>query len=148
MAALLQWVIAASVLTAVTDWAAWHFVWRHEFEKGEAVERKHSITSMFFSYILPFMPVLAILLGPDRFGIYDAGFEEVASLILFVVLGILTAGVAMSAWMVRVKHHEEANSRALIDQEDTLPEHALNHLLWTTSLLLICSIIWFTLLTL
>ncbi len=147
MAAMMKWVVAASVLTIVIDWAGWHFVWRHEFEKGEAVERKRNLTSLFFSYILPLMPLFAILFGPQYIGLYDQGFTKASSLILFILLGVLTGGVAISAWLVRVKHHEEADSRALIDQKDVLPEHAMNHLVWTTSLLTICSIFWFYLCT-
>ena len=59
MAAMMKWVVAASVLTIVIDWAGWHFVWRHEFEEGEAVERKRNLTSLFFSYLLPLMPLFA-----------------------------------------------------------------------------------------
>jgi len=146
MPGLLFWTIGASVLTASTDWAGWHFVWRHEFDKGEAVERKRNITSLFFSYILPLMPAVAILLGPANLNVYDEGFATVAAKVLFVLMGIMTAGVAASAWTVAHRHHDEKDARELIDQKDILPDHAMEHLVWTTAMLVVCSICWFTLL--
>lgn len=146
MPGLLFWTIGASALTATTDWAGWHFVWRHEFDKGEAVERKRNLTSLFFSYILPLMPVAAILFGPASLNVYDEGFATVATKVLFVLMGIMTAGVAASAWTVAHRHHDEKDARELIDQKDILPLHAMEHLLWTTVMLVICSICWFGLL--
>ena len=67
MPTLLALVIGASALTAVADWAGWHFVWRFEAAPGIETPKKHSITSIFLSYYLPFMPTLAILLGPAKF---------------------------------------------------------------------------------
>ncbi len=90
--------IAASTLTVVADWAAWHFVWRHENTASESESNKRSITSLFLSYYLPLMPTLAVLLGPAKLGVYNAGFAHVASIVLFTVLAIVTGGVAASAW--------------------------------------------------
>lgn len=147
MSSLLLWTIGASVLTAVTDWAGWHFVWRHEFGSGEAVKRKRNITSLFFSYVLPFIPALVILLGPAKVGLYDSGFATVGAKVMFVLMAVLTAGVAASAWSVGQRHHEEKDARELIDQKDILPPHAMEHLLWTTIMLVVCAIGWLLLLT-
>lgn len=146
MPTLLALVIGASALTAVADWAGWHFVWRFEAAPGVETPRKHSLTSIFLSYYLPFMPTLAILLGPAKLGIYNEGFTQVAAILLFSMMGIITGGVAASAWGVRRRHFEEKDSRELIDQHDNLPSHALEHLVWTTIMLAICSIYWFYLL--
>ena len=98
------------------------------------------------SYYLPFMPTLAILLGPAKLAVYNDGFAKVASLLLILVMGIVTAGVSASAWGVRRRHLEEEDARKLIDQQDALPEHAFQHIVWTTIMLAICSIYWFYLL--
>ncbi len=143
MASLLALAIFASTLTAVADWAGWHFVWRHENSSEEKSSSKRTITSIFLSYFLPFFPALAILLGPAKLELYNDGFALLASNILFVMMGIITGGVAASAWSVRRRHHEGEDSRKLIDQQDVLPNHAMEHLLWTTIMLIICSIFWF-----
>ena len=146
MPSLLTLVIGASALTAVADWAGWHFVWRFEGEPEVETPRKHSATSIFLSYYLPFMPVLAILLGPAKLGVYNEGFAQVSSTLLFAMMGIVTGGVAASAWGVRRRHLEEKESRELIGQHDALPGHAMEHLVWTTIMLAICSVYWFYLL--
>jgi|TARA_B110000881_G_C18477341_1_gene464596 hypothetical protein len=146
MAAILLWSIGASALTAVADWAGWHFVWKHEFESGEAVERKRNATSIFISYFLPFMPVLIILLGPEKLNYYDEGFAIAGAKVMFALLGVMTGGVAMSAWSFKRKEDESKNARELIDKADTLPEEALTHLGWTTAMLGISSLVWFSLL--
>jgi len=143
---MLFWSIAASVATAVADWAGWHFVWRHEFDSGEAVKKKRNAVSIFISYFLTFMPTLAIILGPAKLGWYDIGFATVSAKVLFVLMGILTGGVAASAWAQKRKHDEGIESRALIDQKDVVPEDAMQHIGWTTAMLAICSIFWFALL--
>ena len=142
MPPLLALAIGASTLTAVADWAGWHFVWRYEASLGQETPRKHSATSIFMSYYLPFMPTLAILLGPAKLEVYNDGFAFVASNIFFVVMGIVTGGVAASAWSVRHRHLEEKESRKLIDMKDALPNHAMEHLVWTTIMLAICSLFW------
>ncbi|MDP6865011.1 MAG: hypothetical protein QGG96_06345 [Candidatus Poseidoniaceae archaeon] len=147
MATMLLWSIAASVATAVADWAGWHFVWRHEFEAGEAVKKKRNAVSMFISYFLPFMPTLAIIFGPAKLGWYDIGFATASAKVLFVLMGILTGGVAASAWAQKRKHDEGKDARALIDQEDIVPEDAMQHLGWTTAMIATCSIFWFALLS-
>ena len=92
------------------------------------------------------MPVLAILLGPAKLGVYNEGFAQVSSTLLFAMMGIVTGGVAASAWGVRRRHLEEKESRELIGQHDALPGHAMEHLVWTTIMLAICSVYWFYLL--
>ena len=92
------------------------------------------------------MPTLAILLGPAKLEVYNEGFTQVAGILLFTMMGIVTGGVAASAWSVRRRHIEEKDARELIDQHDNLPGHALEHLVWTTIMLAICSIYWFYLL--
>ena len=146
MPSLLTLAIGASALTAVTDWAGWHFVWRHEATLGQETPRKHGATSIFMSYYLPFMPTLAILLGPAKLEVYNDGFAQVASLLLILVMGIVTGGVSASAWGVRRRHFEESDARKLIDQQDVLPDHAVQHMAWTTIMLTFCSIYWFYLL--
>ena len=146
MPSLLMLTIAASTLTVVSDWAAWHYVWRHENTASKSESNKRSITSLFLSYYLPLMPTLAVLLGPAKLGVYNAGFAHVASIVLFTVLAIVTGGVAASAWSENRKQIEERDSRKLIDQEDALPEHASQHILWTTIMLACSSIFWIYLL--
>ena len=113
---------------------------------GEETPRKHGATSIFMSYYSPFMPTMAILLGPAKLAVYNDGFAQAASLLLILVMGIVTGGVSASAWAARRRHIEEVEARKLIDQQDSLPEHAAQHLVWTTTMLTICSIFWFYLL--
>jgi hypothetical protein len=142
MAASLMLTIMASVLTTVTDWAGWHFVWRHENTTEETGPNKHSATSIFLSYYLPFMPVLAIILGPSKLDVYNNGFVHVSTIVLFTVLAIVTGGVAASAWAFSNRLQEQKESRIPIEQEINLPEHAAEHLIWTTVMLVSCSIFW------
>ena len=142
MASTLLLTISASVLTAVADWAGWHFVWRHENTTSGQEPNKHSAVSIFFSYYLPFMPTLAVLLGPAKLGVYNQGFATVSTTILFAVLAIVTGGVAASDWSVGQREVSEVESRKLIDAENTLPSHALEHLKWTTGMLAICCVFW------
>jgi len=146
MPALLMLTITASVLTVVSDWAGWHFVWRHEDTTEETGPNKRSITSLFISYYLPLMPTLAIILGPDKLGLYNEGFTMVASTVLFAVLAFVTGGVSASAWSFNRNMVETEESRKLIDQENGLPDHAKEHLMWTTVMLATCSIFWLYLL--
>ncbi len=146
MPSLLMLTIAASVMTAVADWAGWHFVWRHENTNSEQGPNKHSATSIFLSYYLPFMPTLAVLLGPEKMNVYNEGFATAASMVLYTVLAIVTGGVAASAWSVGQKEVAEEESRKLIDKENSLPEHAFQHLKWTTIMLALCSAFWIFLL--
>lgn len=146
MPSLLMLTIVASVSTAVADWAGWHFVWRHENTNEKSEPNKHTATSIFLSYYLPFMPTLALILGPNKLAVYNAGFSFVATTVLFAVMAIVTGGVAASAWSVRRRQIEEKESRELIGQKDTLPDYAFQHLPWTTAMLAICSFFWFYLL--
>jgi hypothetical protein len=101
MPSLLTLAIGASALTAVADWAGWHFVWRHESTLGQETPRKHGATSIFMSYYLPFMPTLAILLGPAKLEVYNDGFAHAASFLLILLMAIVTGGVSASAWSRR-----------------------------------------------
>ena len=146
MAASLMLTIVASALTTVTDWAGWHFVWRHENTTEESGPNKHGATSIFLSYYLPLMPVLAIILGPSKIGVYNNAFVEVSTTVLFTVLAIVTGGVAASAWAFKGRIEEHNKSLNLIELEDSLPSHAQEHLIWTTVMLATCSIFWWYLL--
>lgn len=146
MASLLMLTILASVMTAVADWAGWHFVWRHENTSPGQEPNKHSPVSIFMSYYLPFMPTLAVLLGPAQLEVYNQGFATVSSTVLFCVLAVVTGGVAASAWSVGQREIEEGEARKLIDKEDQLPPFALQHLKWTTVMLALCSAFWIFLL--
>ena len=146
MAAPLMLTIVASALTTVTDWAGWHFVWRHENTTEDSGPNKHGATSIFLSYYLPFMPVLAIILGPLKMDIYNNAFVEVSTTVLFAVLAIVTGGVAASAWAFKNRIEEQKESPNLIESGDKLPAHAQEHLMWTTVMLVICSIFWWYLL--
>ena len=142
MADMLALTILASSLTTVADWAGWHYVWRHERIGDEPTPRNHSLSSVFISYYLPFMPTLAIILGPSLLGLYNNGFEKVATTVLYCMMAILTAGVSASGFTVKQRYAEERNSRELIDKEESLPESALEHMNWTISLLAISSLFW------
>lgn len=142
MATMLALTILASSLTAVADWAGWHYVWRHEKIANEPTPRKHSPSSIFISYYLPFMPTLAIVLGPSLLGLYNNGFQKVATTVLYCMMAILTAGVSASGFTVKQRYAEEKSSRGLIDKEESLPDSALEHMNWTISLLAISSLFW------
>ena len=146
MAASLMLTIVASALTTVTDWAGWHFVWRHENTTEETGPKKHSATSIFLSYYLPFMPVLAIILGPSKLGVYNEGFVQVSTIVLFTVLAVVTGGVAASAWAFNNRLKEQKESRVPIETGSNLPDYAAEHLMWTTFMLVACSIFWLYLL--
>ena len=146
MPSLLMLTVSASVMTIIADWAGWHFVWRHENTSLSQEPNKHSAVSIFFSYYLPIMPALAVLLGPAKLNIYNQGFATVSTTILFAVMAIVTGGVAASAWSVGQREIMEKESRELIDAENSLPNHALAHLKWTTIMLGLCSAFWIFLL--
>ena len=89
---------------------------------------------------------MAVLLGPAKLNIYNQGFATVSTTILFAVMAIVTGGVAASAWSVGQREIMEKESRELIDAENSLPNHALAHLKWTTIMLGLCSAFWIFLL--
>ena len=145
MSEVLAWVIAASTLTAVADWAGWHFVWRHEVvAEGNGI-RKRTATSFLISYVIPFLPAAAVGLGPELLDIYDDGFATVSRKILFVLMGILTAGITASGYSWKSRHDESAKSRDLTGQGELLPDAAMEHLTWTTTLIGFASISWWIL---
>jgi H+/Cl- antiporter ClcA len=92
------------------------------------------------------MPVLAIILGPSKLGVYNSGFVEVSTIVLFLLLGIVTGGVAASAWAFKIRIEEQKDSQIHIESKDSLPNHAREHLLWTTLMLVVCSLFWWYLL--
>ena len=142
MPASLLLTISASVMTIVADWAGWHFVWRHENNLSGQEPNKHNAVSVFISYYLPLMPTLAVIHGPSKLGIYNQGFATVSTTLLFAVMAIVTGGVAASAWSVGQREITQKDARKLIDAENSLPSHALEHLKWTTIMLAICSAFW------
>ena len=146
MSEVLAWVIAASTLTAVADWAGWHFVWRHEIVNEDKSIRKRTPTSFLISYVIPFLPALAVGLGPELLKVYDQGFTTVACKILFVLMGILTAGITASGYSWKSRHDESADSRNLTGQGEILPKAAMEHLTWSTTLIGFASISWWILL--
>lgn len=146
MSASLILTFSASVMTIFADWAGWRFVWRHENTSIDQEPNKHNIVSIFFSYYLPIMPTLAVLLGPAKLDVYNQGFAVVSTTILYAVMAIVTGGVAASAWSVGQREITEKDSRKLIDAENLLPAHALAHLKWTTLMLGLCSAFWIFLL--
>jgi len=146
MPASLLLTISASVMTIVADWAGWHFVWRHENNLSGQEPNKHNAVSVFISYYLPLMPTLAVILGPAKLGVYNQGFATVSTTILFAVMAIVTGGVAASAWSVGQREITQKDARELIDADNSLPSHALDHLKWTTIMLAACSVFWIFLL--
>ena len=146
MPASLLLTISASVMTIVADWAGWHFVWRHENNLSGQEPNKHNAVSVFISYYLPLMPTLAVILGPAKLGVYNQGFATVSTTILFAVMAIVTGGVAASAWSVGQREITQKDARELIDADNSLPSHALEHLKWTTIMLAACSVFWIFLL--
>ena len=146
MPASLLLTISASVMTIVADWAGWHFVWRHENNLSGQEPNKHSAVSVFISYYLPIMPTVAVILGPSKLGVYNQGFATVSTTILFAVMAVVTGGVAASAWSVGQREITQKEARELIDAENSLPSHALEHLKWTTIMLALCSAFWIFLL--
>ena len=67
-------------------------------------------------------------------------------MVLSGVLAVVTGGLAASAWSVGQREIEEEESRKLIDKENSLPSHAMQHLKWTTAMLALCSAFWIFLL--
>lgn len=145
MSEVLAWVIAASTFTAVADWAGWHFVWRHEVVTGGNGIRKRTVTSFLVSYVIPFLPAVAVGLGPELLDVYDEGFATVSRRILFVLMGILTAGITASGYSWKSRYDESAQSRDLTGQGELLPDAAMEHLTWTTTLIGFASISWWIL---
>ena len=136
----------ASVLTAVADWAGWNFVWKHENSPDSLDSNKHSPTNIFLSYYLPFMPSLALILGPSVIGLYNAAFEEVASTVLYAVMVIFTGGLSASCWNMRKKQNSDEPVLERDRQKEKMPEHATQHIFWTTTMLVICCFLWIYLL--
>ena len=87
---MLVWVVAVSTFTAVTDWAGWHFVWRHEKNTNSDEVRKRTILSFVISYFFPFLPTIIVIGGPEVLEWYDQGFTKVASIVLIIMLGLIS----------------------------------------------------------
>lgn len=135
MAAEVTLFLSASAISAASNWASWHLVWRHEGTGEQKRELKDTLFWILFSYLLPFLPFVFILLGEE-------GSESIGPLltkwslsILCVLLGVLMSGQAMSSWSWKQKN-----------KTDALPEHAMKHFNWTMGLTATAGIVWLILL--
>ena len=144
MAEMLQWVIGASVLMIVADWAGWHYVWRHENLNPSGNEiRKRTALSFVVSYLIPLMPTAIIIGGPEALHWYDEGFAIASSKVSFILLGLMSFGLTASGYSWKSRHDEGQESRRLTGEEEALPESAMQHLVWTSTLMGITSLAWF-----
>ncbi|MCS5537783.1 MAG: hypothetical protein NZ770_06725, partial [Candidatus Poseidoniaceae archaeon] len=57
--------LSASAISAASNWASWHLVWRHEGAGEQKRELKDTLFWILFSYLLPFLPFMFIMLGEE-----------------------------------------------------------------------------------
>ena len=144
MSEILLWAVGASVLMIVSDWAGWHFVWRHENLNSSGNEiRKRTALSYVVSYLIPLMPTAIIIGGPEILQWYDEGFTTASSKVCFFLLALMSFGLTASGYSWKSRHDESQESRRLTGEGEILPESAMQHLVWTSTLMGITSLAWF-----
>ncbi|MDP6010220.1 MAG: hypothetical protein QF707_00345 [Candidatus Poseidoniaceae archaeon] len=127
--------LSASAISAVSNWASWHLVWRHEGSSEQKRDIKETLFWILFSYLLPFLPFIFIMLGEHGSDSIGPLLSKWSLSILCVLLGVLMSGQAMSSWSW--KQREKA---------DALPEPVMKHFNWTMGLTAASGIIWLILL--
>jgi len=143
MPSLLALTVVASSATAVMNFAGWWFVWKHDHGAEKMEEKKISDQFFwyFFSYLLPLLPAIITILGPDGGDIFNAGFTSGLVTVLAITMGVLMIGLSISNfnWIRRDK---ERAARLGETTDSTLPEVAKMHLKWTTTLTFFVGILW------
>lgn len=130
------------------NFAGWWLVWKHEYsetkkqddkkEKRDLIDRLFWIT---FSYLLPVLPFIIAILGPDGKDIFSAGFTSGLVTVLAVTMGILMTGLSVSNYNWIKKDNERAAQRGETNPS-TLPSNAKMHLKWTTVMTLAVGALW------
>ena len=146
MPASLLLTISASVMTIVADWAGWHFVWRHENNLSGQEPNKHNAVSVFISYYLP----LNADFSSDSWPIKIRGLQSRICYSFYNHFvcshGYCNRRGSSKCLVSRAERDYTKDARELIDAENSLPSHALEHLKWTTIMLALCSAFWIFLL--
>lgn len=96
-----------------------------------------------FSYLLPFLPAIFLILGPDGASIFTENYTSVFVTILSILMAVLMSGLGAStlAWMRREKARREM--RVHVDETaQRLPHNAIIHLRWTTALNIAVALLW------
>ena len=125
--------LTASIISVLSNWTSWNFVWKNESdssnEEGNVILDK--IFWFGFSYLLPFLPTLFVLFGDD--GSKDLGptLTNWSLTILSGLLGFLMGGLAMSNWAYYRKNGTSS-----------LKTESAKHFKWTTSLTTLAGLCW------
>ncbi len=127
--------LSASVISAASNFTSWHFVWRHESPDEQKRDFKDKLFWTFFSYLLPFLPFMFVMLGDDGTGSIGPMLTKWSLSILCVLLGVLMSGQAMSSWSWKQRNNADA-----------LPKTAMKHFNWTLGLTAMAGISWLMLL--
>ena len=127
--------LSASVISAASNFTSWHFVWRHESPDEQNRDLKDKFFWILFSYLLPFLPFLFVMLGENGTGSIGPMLTKWSLSILCVLLGVLMSGQAMSSWSWKQRN-----------KVDALPEAAIKHFNWTLGLTTVAGFIWLILL--
>lgn len=125
--------LTASIISVLSNWAAWNFVWKNESESSN--EKGNSILDKFFwfgfSYLLPFLPTLFVLFGQDGSKALGPSLTNWSLSILSGLLGFLMGGLAMSSWSYYRKNGTS-----------DLKTESAKHFKWTTSLTTLAGLCW------
>ena len=89
------------------------------------------------------MPTAIIIGGPEVLHWYDGGFTIASSKVSFILLGLMSFGLTASGYSWKSRHDEGQESRRLTGEGEILPESAMQHLVWTSTLMGITSLAWF-----
>lgn len=123
----------ASIISVLSNWAAWNFVWKNESESSN--EEENSITDKVFwfgfSYLLPFLPTLFVLFGDGGSKALGPSLTNWSLSILSGLLGFLMGGLAMSSWAYYRKNGTSG-----------LKTESAKHFKWTTSLTTLAGLCW------
>jgi hypothetical protein len=129
----------ASIISVLSNWAAWNFVWKNESESSN--EEENSITDKVFwfgfSYLLPFLPTLFVLFGDGGSKALGPSLTNWSLSILSGLLGFLMGGLAMSSWAYYRKNGTSG-----------LKTESAKHFKWTTSLTTLAGLCWLFILAL
>jgi|TARA_B110000263_G_scaffold249911_1_gene269201 hypothetical protein len=125
--------LTASIISVLSNWAAWNFVWKSESESSNE-EKMGILDKLFwfgFSYLLPFLPTIFVLIGNDGSKALGPSLTNWSLGILSGLLGFLMGGVAMSSWAYYRKNGTSS-----------LKAESAKHFKWTTSLTTLAGLCW------
>ena len=130
------------------NFAGWWLVWKHEYsetKKQEVEEEKRDLIDRLFwitfSYLLPLLPFVIAMLGPEGKDIFSAGFTTGLVTVLAVTMGILMTGLTVSNYNWIKRDNERAAQRGETTPSE-LPDNAKMHLKWTTVMTLAVAALW------